>query len=311
MQIEQLEYMVTIAEHHSFSKAGKALHISQSAISQSITKLENELGVIIFERSHAGVKPTEAGKKLIELASEAIDKIREINVQAEKYKIFHKNQLNIGLVTGLHLPFLPKVLSHLRQEFPNYEIIFIEKPSKELVRGIERQEVDIAIIAIYEETIKNPNISFKKWYKGQMFVLVPRDSHLANHEYVTPKDLIEYTFVMFKGEFMEWFFSNFSEKYGPFKLLYQSKNSESISEAVRNGLAIAIEIQDEVLTNPYIRAGEIIAIPLKEEISKNSFVGSCRLIKKKTSSFEQKVVELLEREMNLFIKKADIKSLIK
>lgn len=309
MQIEQLEYIVSIAEHHSFSKAGKALHISQSAISQSITKLENELGVIIFERSHAGVKPTEEGQKLIELASEALNKIREIHAQAKKYS--HKNQLNIGLVTGLHLPFLPKVLSQLREEFPNYEIIFTENPSLELVRGIERQEIDIAVIAIYEETIKNANLSLTKWYKGQTFVLVPRDSPLATREIVRPEDLKEHTFVMFKGEFMEWFFSNFSEKYGPFKLLYQSKNSESISEAVRNGLAISIEIQDEVLTNPYIRAGEIIPIPLLEEITKNSFVGSVRLNKKKASSIEQKVIELLEKEMHSFIERSDIKSLIK
>jgi LysR family transcriptional regulator, transcription activator of glutamate synthase operon len=311
VQIEQLEYIVSIAEHHSFSKAGKALHISQSAISQSITKLENELGVIIFERSHAGVKPTEAGQKLIELASEALDKISEIHVQAEKYKSSHKNQLNIGLVTGLHLPFLPKVLSQLREEFPNYEVIFTENPSLELVGGIERQEIDIAVIAIYEETIKNPHLSFTKWYKGQTFVLVPRDSPLANQKSVTPQVLKDYTFVMFKGEFMEWFFSNFSEKYGPFKLLYQSKNSESISEAVRNGLAISIEIQDEVLTNPYIRAGEIIPIPLIEEISKNSFVGSVRLNKKKASSIEQKVIELLEKEMHSFVERSNIKSLIK
>ena len=107
MRIEQLEYIVSVAETRSFSKTAQDLHISQSAISQSVLKLEEELGVKIFERSSLGVKPTAEGKVLITDASNVLIKLKKLQDNASAFRKSGQNELKIGLVTGLHLPFLP------------------------------------------------------------------------------------------------------------------------------------------------------------------------------------------------------------
>jgi LysR family transcriptional regulator, transcription activator of glutamate synthase operon len=297
VQLEQLEYIVSISEHSSFSKAGQALHISQSAISQSITKLEIELGVRIFERSHTGVKPTKEGKQLIRTAYEALQKINEIKEQANLYKHSKQKHLNIGIVSGLHLPFLPKVLSQIKQEFPYLQITFSEKRSIDILDGILNKEIDIGIVAIYNETLKYQSlVSFRKWNEVQMFVFVNKASPFASYDYLTPEDLKDQTFVMYNGEYMMWFFSKMESLYGPFNLLFTSNNSETVSETIRNGLAIAIEIEYEVITNPYIKTGEIVAIPLKEVLTENNFLGLGKLKNNSLPLEAKKSVQYLEKE---------------
>ncbi|WP_066318914.1 LysR family transcriptional regulator [Bacillus sp. FJAT-29814] len=298
MQLEQLEYIIRVSESRSFSKAGQILHVSQSAVSQSITKLESELGVKIFERMHTGVKPTVEGMQLIKIATEVLKKVDDLKDQAAKYNQSLQNRLSIGIVSGLHLPFLPKLLSLLKQEFPQQEITLIEKSSLNIIEAIIQDEIDLGILVIYEETLKYKNIiTFKEMYPVNLFVFVDKNSSLAHHEFLHPKDLKNQTFVMFNGEFMNWFFNIFNQQNGPFKLLFTSNNNENISEAVRNGLAIAIETESEALSNPFIKNGDILAIPLIEDVNGNSSLGIAKL-KSRTFTVESlKTVNYFQSEI--------------
>ncbi|MFJ7726801.1 LysR family transcriptional regulator [Neobacillus sp. NPDC097160] len=301
MQIEQLKYIVSVSEYQSFSKAGQVLHISQSAISQSVTKLENELGIMIFDRTHSGVKPTEEGKQIIKIAVEALHKIAELQECANQYSHSTQKHITIGIVSGIHLPFLPKVFTQLKKEFPHLQINFTEKRSVEIMEDILNKKIDIGILAIYEETLKYQNlITYSKWHKAHMYVFVNKNSPLASHSTLTPEDLKDETFVMFNGEYMMWFYSKFESRYGPFNLLLTSKNSEIISESIRSGLAIAIEIENEVLTNPYIKSGEIIAIPLFETLSENSGLGLGKLKNQSLSIETKKAIQYMEKELQHF-----------
>lgn len=304
MQIEQLEYIVSVAENKSFSKAAQVLHISQSAISQSIIKLEVELGVQIFERSNTGVNPTEEGTQLIKFASESLEKLRELKNQADYYKNRKQKELKIGLVTGLHLPFLSNIIAKLRKEFPALSISFVEQSSTEIVDAILNKELDVGILAIYEKTLKYQNLlSYKKFHKIKMYVFVNKNSPLASYDSVTPQDLLNQTFVMYNGGFTNWYFEKFTKKFGELEVLFTTKNSETIRETVKNGLAITIETEVESLNNPYVKSGEIIPIRLAENIPDNSYRGLVKL-KSKTISIETKTfIEYLENEIQLmFIK---------
>ncbi|WP_423798586.1 LysR family transcriptional regulator [Neobacillus sp. SAB-20_R2A] len=299
MQIEQLEYIVSVMELRSFSKAGQALHISQSAISQSITKLENELGVKLFERHHNGVKPTEAGKQLVTIAMDVLQNLNRLQLEAEKYKIAAKSRLTIGIVSGLHLPILPKLLADIKREFPQQEIALVEKSSLHITECILKKEIDLGILVIYDETLKYRNsISFTKLSPIHFFVLVDPASPLAYSAFLEPKDITDQTFVMFNGEYMNWFFKIFNQQYGPLKLLFTTNNNENISETVRNGLAIAIETESEVSTNPFVKSGEILAIPLIEDVNKNSLLGMATLKNKAFSIENQKTMKYFEREIS-------------
>lgn len=298
MRIEQLEYLVSVAETRSFSKTAQLLHVSQPAISQAIFKLEIELGVNIFERTPIGVIPTTEGKILIQNASDVLVQLKKLTENADKFRTSHQNELKIGLVSGLHLPFLPSILSQLRDSFPHQQITFKEISSIEIVNSIVRKELDIGILAIYENTLKHQNlISFQNLYEVKFFIFVDKGSPLANKDFITPEQLRGYTFVMHNGEFMNWFFTKFSNQFGPFELLLRTNNNETLSETVRNGLAITIETETELLNNPYIRTGELVPIPLCNHIADKSYLGIAKP-KSTTISTETKTfIKLFETHL--------------
>ncbi len=304
MRIEQLEYIVSIAETHSFSRTAQDLHISQSAISQSVLKLEEELGVTIFERSSLGVKPTAEGDVLIKNASEILLGLEELKNNAKKFRELDREELKIGLVSGLHLPFLPKVLSQIKKEFPYQSITFREMSSVEIVKSTTNKELDIGILVIYENTFNYCNsIEFRSFYEIKFFIFVDKHSALASFSSLTPQDLLNHTLVMYNGEFMNWFFEKFNKKFGPFEVLFTTNNNETIRETVRKGLAIAIETEAELLNNPYIKSGELIAIPLRINIPDKGYLGLAKIKNKPISietttfikSFEFHIREMFNR----------------
>jgi len=87
MNLEQLEYIVEIAKTRSFSAAASQLHMTQSAISQSVRKLEQELGMTVFERSRQGAVPTEEGKTFIEQAIEILRRVQLLRVNGDSDKL--------------------------------------------------------------------------------------------------------------------------------------------------------------------------------------------------------------------------------
>lgn len=309
MRIEQLEYIVSVAETQSFSKTAQILHISQSAISQSVLKLEEELGVKIFVRSPSGVKPTVEGIILIEDASNVLMKLKKLQENARLFSKSGQNELNIGLVTGLHLPFLPKILAQIKKEYPYQLITFQELSSIEIIKKIINKELDIGIVVVYENTINYQDaIVFHNFHEIKFFVFVEKHSPLATFSSITPHDLLEQTFVMYNGEYMNWFFDRFNIEYGPFETLFTSSNNETIRETVRKGLAITIETEAELLNNPYIKNGELIAIPLLENIQDKSFLGLARAKNKSNSIETTTFVKMLESHLQEMFNTKSIQS---
>ena len=87
MNIEQMKYVIEIAKEGSISKAAKKLHLSASAISQSIAQLEEELAIPIFERSQKGMEPTKEGRLIISKSFEIVQKVLELENELESQKM--------------------------------------------------------------------------------------------------------------------------------------------------------------------------------------------------------------------------------
>ena len=142
MNIDQLEYVIEVAKSGSLTDASKRLHISQSALSQSITNLENELGVKILQRSRMGATPTEAGKQIIKKAMEALEKLQEIKEEAGAYAATINGNLRIGTVAGT-AGYLPKIVSSYKADYPNIQIQVTEKSSQAIVEDLKQDRLDI------------------------------------------------------------------------------------------------------------------------------------------------------------------------
>lgn len=271
MKIEQLYYIVTIAKNNSISEAAKKLHISQSALSQSIANLEEELGLQILNRSKKGTVPTPDGEYILSLAEIVLDKFEQIKHYATDRNAENSKELRIGIVKGLHFPFFPKILSQLKEEIPNLKITLIEKGSSEIIKAINDKQVDIGILVSYENTNEPlSNLYTEILYEENLYVLFDKNSHLATYKSITPNQLVNLPFVHYNGEFMNWLFQRFVEEFGNIDVLFTTDNAETLREVIKEGLAVTIETKLEMLNNPFIKTDEILYRPLKLNIFKNT-----------------------------------------
>jgi len=261
MQLEQLQYIIKVAETKNISKASKKLLISQSALSQSIRKLEQELGVKIFNRERSGVSITESGKHIVNLSQDVMNKVNNIVTYSERHGELKK--IRIGIIAGLHLTFIPDILSELKDKFPNLNIELIELTSLEIIEAIKVENIDLGILAIYEETEQyNKDVEFIKLESINMNVFISRHSKLSNKAILDPSYLTNEKFITYNGEYMNWFYSKYRQRYGDFDDILNTKNNQTINEMIKNNLAIAIEIETEIYNKDYINTGDIKAIPL-------------------------------------------------
>src|SRR4051794_33585278 len=122
MQIQQIEYIVEVAKTDSITKAAQNLHVSTATISQSISNFEQEFGVILFNRSRLGTKPTDRGKIIIEKVYEIRKKMIELEKEVKSHNTIIDKELQIVGSPSTLLTFLPKAISTFTEKYPNTEI---------------------------------------------------------------------------------------------------------------------------------------------------------------------------------------------
>ncbi|TYS69763.1 LysR family transcriptional regulator [Sutcliffiella horikoshii] len=263
MTLDQLEYIVEVFRAESISVAADNLHVSQSGISRAISNLENELGVKIFRRSKLGTTPTEEGKKIIKYAYDALLIIGKIKEEAKLYTGSITGNLKVATTTG-YMKQLLKPLSDYKNEFPNINIEVLQMGTKDIINSIQEHKIDIGIITIYGDyKTKNNNLDFDIFVEGKMKLCVSKNSPLALSRAVTPQEILNnQKFVVYDNDFINWFHSDFSNKYGPVDVLFTSNNTDVIKEAILNNLAVCFATDFAMKSDPYVLSGQIILVDL-------------------------------------------------
>lgn len=269
MNIDQLKYVQTVAKHLSFSKASEELYISQSAISQSISKLEKELNLEFFIRSTKQVTITKDGDIALNLIKEILvisDKL--INV---KKHIRKNDEINLAVVKGLFLPFMLQLLTN---KIEDMKVRFSEDDSISIIENIQTGLIDIGIIPIYEENEDILNsLRVSPIIDISYYVFVGKNSRLANYKHLTLEDLEAEQIILYDGSFLKWVFQSISSKNSSLNLLFKSSNQEFIREFVSENQGITIDTIAEVIVNPHVIQGDTIAIPIDFGLILNSYLG--------------------------------------
>jgi LysR family transcriptional regulator, transcription activator of glutamate synthase operon len=272
MHIEQLEYIVRVAETGSITIAAEDLHVSQSGISQSITKLEEELGVKIFNRyKRLGAVPTEEGKALIKKAYEVLIKLQEFKEEAQSFNTVISGNLKLASIPGFML-FLLEPLSSFKNAYPNVNIEISEKGGQHIIELIENNQIDIGLITIYEELVtKREDLIFEVILEGKLKVYVSKTSPLAAQKSITPEQLMTQNIILFNGDFVKHFANHLISKFGPMNILFTSDSFEVIKKAIMKGLGISFGPDFALKNDPYVLSGDIVPI----DIVKNEQVKIC------------------------------------
>ena len=265
MNIDQLEYVIEVAKSGSLTDASKKLHISQSAISQSITNLENELGVKILQRSRMGATPTEAGKQIIKKAMEALEKLQEIKEEAGAYAATINGNLRIGTVAGT-AGYLPKIVSSYKADYPNIQIQVTEKSSQAIVEDLKQDRLDIGLIGLTmdRKEMQDKEIELEVVLRGKMVAVVNKNSPLSFAESVTSEEIRKQLLVLHNDDRMWEFINDYSSQFGPLRILFTTNNIDAIRNAVLENLAITIGPDYTVKDDPYVKNGQGIPLTLAD-----------------------------------------------
>ena len=147
MTLQQLNYALALQQHKSFRAASHKLSISQPALSIQIQKLEEEIGVVLFDRSSSPISVTEEGKLFLIRAEELVVGAADLKQYSRELKDDISGKFNIGIIPTLAPFLIPLFTDHLQSSFPKLELDYFEMTTNNVIEGVRKCELDTGLIA--------------------------------------------------------------------------------------------------------------------------------------------------------------------
>ena len=186
LSFRDLEYLVAVGEHRHFGKAAVACAVSQPTLSAQVRKLEDYLGVQVFERASRSVMVTERGADILAQCRAILAEGRRLLEMAQSRAEPLGGQFRLGVISTL-APYVAPVLLHpLRERFPNLRLNLMDGMVHNLVRALEAGELD-ALLA--SSPLRDIELSELPVFHESFVLAVPRDHRLAIIERVTLQDV--------------------------------------------------------------------------------------------------------------------------
>ncbi|MFZ9039196.1 MAG: LysR substrate-binding domain-containing protein [Gammaproteobacteria bacterium] len=147
MNLRDLKYIIAVAETHHFGKAAARCFVSQPTLSGQIKKLEDELGVAIFERSNRSVEITPIGAELLDRARQILEQADAMVQLAQAYQDPLAGKLRVGAIPTLSPYLAPLILRPLQRLYPQMRLVWSEETTDRLTERLHNHEIDAALLA--------------------------------------------------------------------------------------------------------------------------------------------------------------------
>ena len=186
MTLSELRFVVSVAQEKNFRRAAAKSFVSQPALSLAIKKIENELGVLIFERNRMGISLTTVGEKIVNQAQivlEEVDKIKAISVVERNTQ---QVEVKIGLIYSIAPYLLPSIIPLVKNSSPEIILVAEEDITTNLIKKLEEGLIDAAIIAL---PFVVPGIETQPLYDEPFKVLIPTKHPWNNKQKINAKEL--------------------------------------------------------------------------------------------------------------------------
>lgn len=153
MTLNELRYIVALARERHFSRAAEASFVSQPTLSVAVKKLEDELGVRLFERTKHDISPTPVGERIVEQAQQVLETVQRIRETAHGDADQLNGPLRLGAIYTIGPYLLPHLVPELHQRAPDMPLILEEGYTHELRRRLKQGELDAILISLpFEES---------------------------------------------------------------------------------------------------------------------------------------------------------------
>ena len=186
MNLRDLQYLIAVAESGHFGKAAQRCFVSQPTLSGQIKKLEQELGVTLFERNNRSVEITAVGRGVLDYARRIIEQVDAMRLLAQSFADPLAGPLQIGAIPTISPYLMPLLLKPLQQAHPQMRLVISEEKTDQLLQRLSEHQIDGAILATRHD---DPHLARIALYREPFWLAFPQSSPLYNQDEITQSDL--------------------------------------------------------------------------------------------------------------------------
>lgn len=240
MTLIQLEYIVALDTHRHFVLASEKCFVTQPTLSMQIQKLEEELGVKIFDRTKQPVIPTEIGKSIIAQARVILREANAVKELIDDQKDSMTGELRIGVIPTLAPYLLPPLFQRIREKYPQLDLVIKETITEEVIHELKNNRLDCGIVVT---PLNDASIREDVLFYEELFIYVSRKNALFDKKYVLANEIDpNQLWLLEEGHCFRSQVLNLCElrKYSDLHFKYETGNIETLKRMVEKSDGITI-----------------------------------------------------------------------
>ena len=187
MTLQELKYLVALADHGHFGRAAEACFITQSTLSTQIKKLEDFLGVTLFDRSLKRVTPTPIGKEILQAARNIVEEAERIRELAKHAQDPMARTLHFGVIPTLGPYYLPHALTLVHKKHPGLRLLLREEMTPQILEHLADGKLDAGLLAL---PVTDDNLRVEPLFYEPFYAALPAGHELAKRATLKVPDIM-------------------------------------------------------------------------------------------------------------------------
>jgi LysR family hydrogen peroxide-inducible transcriptional activator len=188
MTLQELKYLVALADHGHFGRAAEACFITQSTLSTQLKKLEDFLGVTLFDRSLKRVTPTPIGREILQAARNIVEESERIRELAKHAQDPMSRTLRLGVIPTLGPYYLPHVLTLVHKKHPGLRLLLREEMTSQILEHLNDGKLDAGLLAL---PVTDDSLRVEPLFYEPFYAALPAGHALAKRDVLKVSDIME------------------------------------------------------------------------------------------------------------------------
>lgn len=240
MEIQQLQYFKTLAKLEHMTRAAEVLMISQPALSKSISNIEKDLGVPLFNREGRSIYLNRFGEQFLKSVNIILNEYEKVKNEFEDITRPGHGVVSFGFIHTLGMEVVPELMAASQKKYPNMQVTLTQSTSSSLLRRLEAGEIDLCLSQKIES--KTIEIETLELWQEELFVIVPSTHPLAEKDSIHLEEIKDEKFISIKsGNSLRQVVDSFFEQIGIVQnSSFAGEEMHTIAGFVGSGLGVSL-----------------------------------------------------------------------
>jgi len=255
LEVRHLRLIQALAEEGGPTRAGAALHLTQSAVSHQLAELEGRLGVPLFTRVRRRLHLTAAGRHLLAFAQTTLTELHRVERELQHAGTRRRERLRVATECFTCYHWLPPVLPELKRDFPHVDVRIVIEATREPVAALLSGALELAIVS---SPVRDPDLVVERLFDDEWAAVLPPSHPLCQRSYVRLADLGHQTLFTHEGTAsdVKRLRSLLAAERAPMPEIQIVPLTEAIVELVKAGLGVGLMSRWAV--SPYEASGQLV-----------------------------------------------------